>query len=518
MSQQPITMEQLKQILQLKNDGVAIREIARRTGISRNSIKKYLSRLEPPLLAVDIDLSNQQLAEAAYDTETSLSTIERRHVLIKHFTYAENELKKIGVTRHLLWKQYKEQQPDGYNYSQYCHYLSLFLKKKDVVMHLHYDAGEMIMIDFAGKKMSYVYTDTGEIIECQVFISVLPHSGLIFCKAVHTQNTYDFIDCINAMLKFYQGVTLTILCDNLKTAVVRSDKYEPVFTDTCYQLSDHYTTTFSATRPYKPRDKAMVERCVNIVYTHVYAPLRDRIFTSLTELNYAMHEQLKQLNDKPYKGTSYSRMYFYEQHERAKLKPLPAQTFILKKCAIATVQRNYHIQLPEDHHYYSVHYSYAGKKVKVLFDNKTVEIYDQHSRIAFHLRNYITQSAYHTIAEHMPSNHQQAINIKGWTKPELLVKARQIGTHTAQVAEHILSSSIYPEQNYKACYGMLMLQNTYGGSRLEAACARALGGPRVNYTMIRNILHAGLDKQQQIPWDDNTLPKHDNIRGADNYQ
>ena len=93
MSQQPITMEQLKQILQLKNDGVAIREIARRTGISRNSIKKYLSRLEQPLLAEAIDLSNQQLAEAAYDPDTCLS-IERRQALIKHFTYAENELEK----------------------------------------------------------------------------------------------------------------------------------------------------------------------------------------------------------------------------------------------------------------------------------------------------------------------------------------------------------------------------------------------------------------------------------------
>ena len=150
MSQQPITMEQLKQILQLKNDGVAIREIARRTGISRNSIKKYLSRLEQPL-SITIDLSNQQLAEAAYDTETCLS-IERRQALIKHFTYAENELEKTGVTRHLLWKQYKEQQPNGYNYSQYCHYLTMFLKKKDVVMHLHYEAGDMIMIDLPARK------------------------------------------------------------------------------------------------------------------------------------------------------------------------------------------------------------------------------------------------------------------------------------------------------------------------------------------------------------------------------
>lgn len=516
MSQQPLTMEQLKQILQLKNDGIAIREIARRTGISRNSIKKYLSRLEQPLSEAATDLSNQQLAEAAYDNDASLPAIERRQTLIKHFSYAENELKKTGVTRHLLWLEYKEQQSDGYNYSQYCHHLGMFLKKKDVVMHLYYDAGDMIMIDFAGKKISYVCADSGEVIECQVFISVLPHSGLIFCKAVHSQNTYDFIDCINAMLKFYEGAPLTILCDNLKTAVKRSDKYEPVFTDTCYQLSEHYATTFTATRPYKPRDKAMVERCVNIVYTHVYALLRDRIFTSLKELNYAMHEQVKQLNDKPYKGTSYSRNYFYEQHEKATLKLLPAQTFILKKCAIATVQRNYHIQLPEDHHYYSVPYSYAGTKVKVWYDNKTIEIYHDHSRIAVHIRSKV-KTAYHTITEHMPSNHQYAINIKGWTKPDLLARAREVGTHTAQVAEYILSSGIYPEQNYKSCHGMLMMQNTFGRERLEAACARALGATRVNYTMIKNILHAGLDKQQTSS-SANPLPKHDNIRGADNYQ
>src|SRR3954451_2095998 len=199
-------MEQLKQILQLKNDGVAIREIARRTGISRNSIKKYLFRFEQTLEEKIADISNQQLAETAYDTDASFWGIERRQALIKHFIYAENELKKTGVTRHLLWKEYKEQQPDGYNYSQYCHHLSVFLKKKDVVMHLHYEAGDMIMMDFAGKKMSYVCADSGEIIECQVFISVLPHSGLIFCKAVRSQNTYDFIDCINSMLKFYEGV------------------------------------------------------------------------------------------------------------------------------------------------------------------------------------------------------------------------------------------------------------------------------------------------------------------------
>ena len=84
--------------------------------------------------------------------------------------------------------------------------------------------------------------------------------------------------------------------------------------------------------------------------------------------------------------------------------------------------------------------------------------------------------------------------------------------------EHILNSSIYPEQNYKSCHGLLMLQNSFGAQRLEAACARVLQATRVNYTMIKNILHAGLDKQQMIFNNDVPLPEHDNIRGPEHYQ
>src|SRR5688500_16678810 len=107
-------------------------------------------------------------------------------------------------------------------------------------MHLQYQPSDMIMIDLACKKRDYVDISTGECIECEVFVAILPFSGLIFCKAVHPQQTHDFADCINSMLRFYAGVPSTILCDNLKTAVIRPSRYEPVFTDLCYQLGDHY--------------------------------------------------------------------------------------------------------------------------------------------------------------------------------------------------------------------------------------------------------------------------------------
>jgi len=516
MSQKPVTMEHLKQILQLKNDGIAIREIARRTGISRNAIKRYLCRLELASGESPEELTDKQLAGKAYDNDALLFATGRHEALMKHFAYAEKELHKTGVNRQMLWLEYKEHNPDGYTYSRYCHHFNIFLKHKDVSMHLEYEAGDMIMIDFAGKKLHYTHPDGGEMIDVEVFIAVLPYSGLIFCKAVHTQRTADFVSCINAMLKFYGAVPKTILCDNLKTAVKRPSKYEPVFTEVCNQLSEHYQTTFSATRPYSPRDKAMVERAVSIVYSNIYAPLRNNDFFSLEELQHAILVQLTALNNKPYKNSVYSRLFFYEQNERNTLKILPEEVFTHKKVVMSTVQRNYHIQLSEDHLYYSVPYSYAGKKVKVLYDNNTVEVYHEYTRIALHIRKS-TNKAYTTLTEHMPPNHLHMHRVKGWTKESLLSQAARIGRYTNHAAEHMLQNSIYMEQNYKACFGMLMLEKKYTAGRLEAACQRASNGTRINYTMIKNILEKGLDKQPTL-FDNNPLPQHDNIRGSDHYQ
>lgn len=519
MAQQPLTMEQLKQILQLNKDGVSIREIARRLGISRNSVRKYLDKCKASN-ELDKDAepqSSKELAEQAYNNDELEHGTQRLQQLIQYFKSAQSELVKTGVTRLLLWQEYLLQHSDGYGYSQYCYHLADWQKKSDLAMHLEYTPADMIMVDFAGKRQQYTDIETGEVIECQVFVAILPFSGLIYCHAVTTQKTADFADCINTMLKFYGGVPFTILCDNLKTAVTSPCRYEPGFTDLCHQLAEHYQTTFSATRPYSPRDKAMVERAVNIVYTNIYAPLRNQTFTSLMMLNEAIKDRLLLLNNKPYKNTPYSRWYFYDQQECSKLRALPTEPFRLKKVVSLTVQRNYHVQLSENHCYYSVPYQYVGKKVKVYYDKRTVEVYADYERIALHIL-HPHQKAYTTLGEHMPAHHQHMQLIKGWNKDDLLAQAGRVGPSALQAATLMLDNSIYIEQNYKACFGMLMLQKKYGILRLEAACSRTLQGTRVNYTMIKNILEKGLDKLVPPPENNNTIPEHDNIRGKDQYQ
>lgn len=518
MGAKPKAMEEIRSVIRLHKNGFSNYAISEHTGISLPTIRKYFNRLKQVNLSPEelLSLDSATLSQICFPEKTAPSANGRMQALFAHFEYAERELKKTGVTKQLLWIEYKEQHPDGYNYSQYCYHFSEFLKNKEVVMHLEHKAAEMIMIDFAGKKLCYTDPGSGEVVSCQVFVSVLPFSGMIFVHAVHSQTTPDFTHCINEMLHYYEGVPLTILCDNLKTAVIRPSKYEPVFTDVCHRLSEHYATTFSATRPYHPRDKAMAERAVMICYQHIYAPLRGEVFTSLKGLNRAIREKLELLNNRPYKGSHYSRRDLFDQGEKALLKPLPPAPFTPKKSVVATIQRNYHIQLSADRHYYSVPYRFAGKKVKVLYDSNTVEIYLEHERIAVHSRTSFG-SIYHTIPEHMPSNHQCAINIKGWTKADLLAQANSIGPSTHAALERILISSFYPEQNFKSAHGTLMLEKVYGKQRLEAACKRVLTGTRINYTLIKNILSCGLDKMPLVTEPVLQLPLHDNIRGAEEY-
>lgn len=218
MAQKTIIMSLIKQVRQLKLEGVAIKEITRRVGLSRKTVKKYLRRLEniPLQTGQAAKIPVKELAAIVYNNDTTPVCSKREKELLEHFEYAKKERHKTGVNKQILWIEYLDLYPDGYKYSQYCNLLRKYLKNADCAFHWEYSPGEFIQIDFAGKKLSYVNKQTGQVIQCQVFVAVLPYSGLIFCYAVHSQKTDDFVICINAMIKYIGGLVQTIVCDNLK--------------------------------------------------------------------------------------------------------------------------------------------------------------------------------------------------------------------------------------------------------------------------------------------------------------
>jgi hypothetical protein len=281
-------------------------------------------------------------------------------------------------------------------------------------------------------------------------------------------------------------------------------------------LAEHYSTTVLAARVGKPRDKASVEKAVDLSYKHIYAPLRNQIFQSIDELNAAIRKQVELFNARPFKNKPGNRKQLFEEHEKPLLKPLPSSIYEIKNITESKVPKNYHVILGEDRHHYSVPYSLIGKRLKIIYTADTVEIYDNLTRVAIHKRSYV-RNGHTTNIEHLPTNHKHIEKQRAWDDEYFLRNASYLGQSVQEAVKRILASKLIEVQTYNSCLGILRLGMTYGAERLEAACYRALSAPRVNYGMIKSILEKNLDKVnvQQNQLD---LPIHNQIRGPEQYQ
>ena len=515
MSNRPIMILTLKQIIRLKAQGISNRQVAKSLNITRKTVNKYVKRIEQLNLNYqDLLLYDEGRLDKLFQKPNSLSVEgDRKAILWTWMQYIEKELKRVGVTRWNLWAEYKNKHPDGYSYSPFCTEYQKWQNQHGVVMHFEHKAGDKLYVDYTGKKLELVNRQTGEITEVEVLVAVLGASQYTYVEATKSQKKEDFIGALENALHYFQGIPRAIVPDNLKSAVIKANKYEPRLNETFEDFALHYETTILPTRARKPRDKALVEGAVNIVYNRIFSVIRNTLFFGLPELNMAIWELQENYNAINFKGKDHSRKDLFNQIEKKALVPLPVGRYEFKQYAIATVQKSSHVWLLEDKHYYSVHYKYLGQKVNLIYTISSVEIYHKSERIAFHRRS-LQEYKYTTIREHMPSEHNF---VSDWNPEKFLSWARGIGEETRTVIEKILLSKQHPEQAYKSCVGILSFAKKVGHERLNNACSRAIHYQSYNYMSIKNILDKALDKEQIVEHQ-YILPLHDNIRGKDYYQ
>jgi transposase len=427
----------------------------------------------------------------------------------------DKELRKKGVTRQLLWSEYKNLHINGLGRSQFNYYFARWKAQVNPTMRMEHKAGDKLYVDFAGDKLSIVDKQTGEIQHVEVFVAILGASQLTYVEAVMSQQKEDFIGACEGALLYYGGVPAAIVPDNLKSAVTKSSKYEPVLNDAFADFAQHYSTTILPARAYKPRDKALVENAVRIIYTRIYAKIRGIDYFTLAELNVAIKLALEDHNSTLLTGRNYSRRQQFEEIERAELAPLPPLRYELKKEHFATVAKNGHVSLSVDKHYYSVPYRFIGKKVKLMYSRSVVEIFYHYERIAVHKR---VKSSYNytTDKDHLASAHRF---VSDWTPERFLSWGASIHEDVQLYILKVLDRKQHPEQAYKSCIGILSFGKKVGNERLTKACQRALGYGLYNYKTIQSILEKGMDL-----YDDEDekgqlqMPLHDNIRGENYYQ
>ena len=512
MPAERITMRTIREVLRLKFEcKLANRKIAESVSIARSTVGDYIRRAEAVGLSWPLpdDLDDGQLEKILFD-QVPRTPKDQRPPL--DFSQIHQELKRKGVTLMLLWHEYKGENPEGYQYSQFCHRYRLWFHQLDPVMRQVHRAGEKLFVDYSGMTVSITDPSDGKTFEAQIFIACMGASNYTYAEATFTQNLADWIDSHVRTLEFLGGVPELIVIDNLKSGVTKACRYEPDLNPTYLDMANHYQTAVIPARVRAPKDKAKAEVGVQIVERWILARLRNRTFFNITQLNREIATLLVDLNNRPFQKLPGTRKSAFETIDKPALKPLPAIRYQFARWKKARVNIDYHVEV--DGHYYSVPYQLIQKELDIKLTSNTVECFYKGKSVASHIVSD-QQGRHTTVKEHMPKSHQKYVE---WTPERLIRWAGKIGPHTAELIEKVMSSRMHPQQGFRSCLGILRLGKSYGEDRLEAAARRAnqIGGR--SYKSIESILKNGLDHKPLPDENPSDAPiDHANIRGGQYY-
>ena len=504
-------MRKIKEVLRLKASGMSNRQIARSLSIARPTVADYLRRsaaigLTWPLAPQWDEARVEQLL---FPTVPVVATCDRRP---PDWLQVQRELKRKGVTAFLLWQEYREQHPQGYQYSWFCERYRQWLGQQDLVMRQHHRAGEKLFVDYAGHTIAVINQHTGELREAQIFVAVLGASNYTYAEATWSQGLPDWIGAHQRSFAFLGGVPEIVVPDNLKSGVNKTHRYEPDINPTYQEFAAHYGVAVIPARVRHPKDKAKAEIGVQVVERWILAALRNRTFFSLAELNRAIRQLLQRLNTRPFKKLPGCRQEWFTSLDQPALRALPVTPYTYAEWKKVRVHIDYHIEV--DRHYYSVPYQLVKKQLEARITEHTVECFHQSKRVASHVRSH-GKGGHTTVREHMPKSHQQ---YSDWSPQRLVRWAEKSGPATARVITTVLAARAHPQQGYRSCLGILRLGKSYGEERLEAACRRALLLGSIRYKSIESILKHGLDNKPLPEQIELSLPEdHDNIRGPSYY-
>ena len=510
MAQKRLSMRKIQEILRLKHEaGLSNRAIARACSISKETVKEYLAKASEAGLGWPLkeEMSEEALESLLYPP---LIQVEGQRP-VPDWAEVHQELKRKGVTRRLLWLEYKENESESLGYTQFCELYKRWAKTLDPVMRLAHKAGEKLFVDYAGLTIPYVNQTTGEQQKADVFVATLGASSYTYAEAQASQAMGSWIGGHVRAFEFFGGVPEILVPDNTKTGVTSPCRYEPDLNPTYQDMAEHYGAAVIPTRVRHPRDKAKVESGVQVVEYWVIAPLRKRQFFSIEEINLVVWEKLEELNLKEMRHLGKSRRELFEELDKPALKPLAERVYELAEWKRAKVSIDYHVEYAG--HYYSVPYLLIHKTVDIRATENIIEVFYKGQRLASHRRED-SRGRHSTLAEHMPEAHRRY----GEWNPERFIRwAERSGSSTAEMVRTLLSARRHPEQGYRSSLGLLRLESHYGKERLEAACRRALGFGLHSYKGVKNILEAGLDKVTQEEPVSVEAKKHSNIRVTGYY-
>ena len=501
--------------------GMGIKSIASAFDVSRNTVRKYVRRYQESGLKLEqlMTMHEDKLQEMFLDDcNRSRKPSPRRVELDTLIPDYVKRLSRKGVTVKSLHEEYLREHPDGYKYSNFKRAVRQYRYQTRAVGHVEHAAGDQMYVDYAGDKLEIVDAETGEVRSVEVFVAILPCSHYTYCEAVWSQKKEDLIVACENALHFFGGAPMAIVPDNLKAAVTRSDRNEPVINEDFAAMAEFYDMAVFPARARRPKDKALVENAVKLMYRSVYADIEGLVFHDLASLNEAIRKSLEDFNDRKLSGRKESRRELFEEVEKGFLQPLPSIRYQMKARKTVTVLKNSYVMLNK--HHYSVPKEYIGKRVDIIYDADTLQIFHGLKLVTVHQRDDTPYAYTQKEAHNLPGRHGSYEK----DLDEIYERAAAIDNILLSYLKDVTAEKKYLPQAFRTCRGIMSLEKKYGLARLVAACACASEGRLYGYNEVREILERG-DDVDFMPSDDDSpkaapgcLPQtHRNIRGREYY-
>lgn len=473
-----------------KKPCLSSRELARALKISHQSVLRVLEQVTS--LGLD-SVTTEKLSDSDLDglIHPIVGRPQDRKKVEPDFGELVKELKgHKHLTKFMLYGEYLEKvgESNAYSYSWFCEKFKQLSSDLDIAMVLNHLPGEKAMVDYAGDTVPIYNQLTGLVdYKAQIFVMTLAFSGFIYAEAQRSQEMENFLMGNAKGFQYFGGVTQKLIMDNLKAAVISNTKKETLLTRSFLEMCDHFDCIPDPARTYHPKDKAMVEKSVYLLESHILAAIRHKRYHSLVELNCDIAELLEKLNKKAFRKTDGSRSSRFNEIEKASLKPLPLDNYEYGLWSRSRVLSNYHVKAGSN--YYSVPFSFRNSIVDIKLTENLVRVFADNIHIATHQRSNKCGS-YITDNSHMPMAH-----IAYLADPliEIEKSASEIGPATYELIKHIISERVTQNGIKQARY-VLRLGKIYGYSELEMASELCLDISSPTKTSVESILTKGISR------------------------
>lgn len=461
--------------------------IAASLGISRPTVRKYLKIAQAAGLtkesgAADLARALDEIKKAA--TPTSVWPGAVRQSIACHEQTIKSWLDEPDMTAKQI-KRLLAEQGEVFSYTSIKRYVRQFRPSQSCVatVRLETAAGEQAQVDFG-----QVTLLLGEIRKkVWAFVMVLSYSRHRFVRFVERQDTTTWLDCHIRAFEFFDGCPKTVLLDNLKAGVVKTDLHDPTINRAYAELERHYGFVADPAKVRTPEHKGKVERSMPTVRQQLVA---GRQYLDLADANEkALAWSLTGIGMDKHGTTHEEPVLRFERDERACLIPLPGSRFespLWKECK---VHPDHHVVF--DKSYYSVPTRYVGKTVWVRGTFRMTEVFLDRELIKCHARAHKPGTWRIDMNDYPDSSKVFLFAHPTWCRQH----AKTLGESVALMVNQILAP--HSLQNLRKAQAVLRLADKHGAVSLDAACRHLLSFGSTSRASLQRLLEKGIPKEPE---------------------